>query len=344
MNKVRIGIVGMGRMGITHYSIINTHPDVEIVSISDTSELMLSMLKKYIPTIKTYTDYKEQLTAGDLDGVLVCTPSFLHHPVSKLAAENGISVFCEKPFTTDPALAHELADIFEQKGLVNQVGYVNRFDPVWNRVKRFLEDGVIGRIVHVNAQFFSATITAPQTKEGWRSKRENGGGATYEMGAHVIDLMEFFFGKPEKLYGSVLDYIYSEKVEDVCSAEIAYPCGVNVSLHVDWSDFTYRKPMMKVEIMGDKGKIQADFYGYKIYLREENKAEGLPRGWTTIPMNMIPVECNYYVRGVGFTTQLHTFADAIREGKQAKGCSFREAAYDQELMHEIFENDANSKK
>lgn len=339
MEKVRIGIIGMGRMGITHYSIINTHPAVEIVSVSDTSELVLKMLKKYTPNLKTYTDYEDLLAAKDVDGIIVCTPSFLHHPICKMACENGIGVFCEKPFTTDPKLAFELADMFEAKGLVNQVGYVNRFDPVWNKVKDYILKGVIGKIAHVNAQFYSATITAPQKKEGWRSKRENGGGATYEMGAHIIDLMEFFFGKPEKLYGSVLDYIYSDKVEDVCSAEIAYPGGTNVSLHVDWSDFTYRKPMMKVDIIGDKGKILADFYGYKIFLREENKEVGLSKGWTTVPMNMIPVKAAYYVRGVGFTNQLYTFANAIKDGKNAEGCSFREAADTQELIHCIFEND-----
>ena len=339
MNKVRIGIIGMGRMGITHYSIINTHPSVEIVSVSDTSELILKMLKKYTPNLKTYANYKDLLMAKDVDGIIVCTPSFLHHPICKMACENGVAVFCEKPFTTDPKLAYELADMFEAKGLVNQVGYVNRFDPVWNTVKDYLQKGLIGKVAHVNAQFYSATITAPQKKEGWRSKRENGGGATYEMGAHIIDLMEYFFGKPEKLYGSVLDYIYSDKVEDICSAEIAYPGGTNVSLHVDWSDFTYRKPMMKVDIMGDKGKIQADFYGYKVYLREENKAECLPKGWTTVPMNMIPVKADYYVRGVGFTNQLYTFADAIKENKKAVGCSFREAADSQELIDGIFESD-----
>lgn len=339
MEKVRIGIIGMGRMGITHYSIINTHPSVEIVSVSDTSELILKMLKKYTPNLKTYTDYKDLLAAKDVDGIIVCTPSFLHHPICKMACENGISVFCEKPFTTDPKQAYELADMFEAKGVVNQVGYVNRFDPVWNTVKDYMQKGVIGKIAHVNAQFFSATITAPQKKEGWRSKRENGGGATYEIGAHIIDLMEFFFGKPEKLYGSVLDYIYSDKVEDICSAEIAYPGGTNVSLHVDWSDFTYRKPMMKVDVMGDKGKIQADFYGYKVFLREENKEVGLPKGWTTVPMNMIPVKAAFYVRGVGYTNQLYTFVDAIKEGKKVEGCSFREAADTQELIHGIFEND-----
>ena len=339
MNKVRIGIIGMGRMGITHYSIINTHPSVEIVSVSDTSELILKMLKKYTPNLNIYTDYKELLMAKDIDGVLICTPSFLHYPISKMACENGISVFCEKPFTTDPKLAYELADMFEEKGLINQVGYVNRFDPVWLSVKNYLKKGLIGNVAHVNAQFFSATITAPQKKDGWRSKRENGGGATYEMGAHIIDLMEFFFGKPEKLYGSVLDFIYSDNVEDICSAEIGYPGGTNVSLHVDWSDFTYRKPMMKIEIMGEKGKIHADFYGYRIYLREENKEEGLPKGWTTVPMNMIPVEAAYYVRGVSYTNQLYVFADSIKEGKGANVCSFREAADTQELIHNIFEND-----
>lgn len=339
MEKVRIGIIGMGRMGITHYSIINTHPAVEIVSVSDTSELILKMLKKYKPNLKTYTDYKDLLMAKDIDGVIVCTPSFLHHPICKMACENEISVFCEKPFTTDPKMAYELADMFETKGLINQVGYVSRFDPVWNTVRNYLQKGLIGKVSHVNAQFYSATITAPQKKDGWRSKRENGGGATYEMGAHIIDLMEFFFGKPERLYGSVLDYIYDEKVEDICSAEIAYSGGINVSLHVDWSDFTYRKPMMKIEIMGDKGKILADFYGYKIYLREENKDGGFPKGWTTVPMNMIPVKAAYYVRGVSFTNQLYTFADAIRDGVKAVGCSFREAADTQELIHNIFEND-----
>ena len=339
MEKVRIGVIGMGRMGITHYSIINTHPAVEIVSVSDTTELILKMLKKYKPELKTYTDYKDLILAKDVDGIIVCTPSHLHHPVCKMACENGISVFCEKPFTTEPKLAYELAEMFEAKGLVNQVGYVNRFDPVWNTVKDYMQKGLIGKIAHVNAQFYSATITAPQKKEGWRSKRENGGGATYEMGAHIIDLMVFFFGKPEKLNGSVLDYIYSDKVEDVCSAEITYPNGINVSLHVNWSDFTYRKPMMKIDIIGDKGKIQADFYGYKVFLREENTELGLPKGWTIVPMNMIPVKAAYYVRGVGFTNQLYTFADAILENKKAEGCSFREAADSQELIHGIFEND-----
>ena len=338
MDKVRIGIIGMGRMGLTHYSIINTHSSVEIVSVADTSKIMLDMMKKYIPKLNIYTDYKDLLNAKDIDGVIICTPSSLHYEACKLAYENNISVFCEKPFTTDPKQASELAGLFDSKGLVNQVGYVYRFDVVFNKVKEYLNQGVIGKLIHVNAHFLSSTIVKTQPAKGWRSKRENGGGATYEMGSHVFDLMDFFLGKPQKLFGSSLNSVYSEEVEDICSAEVQYENGVTCSFHVNWSDYTYRKPMLKLDFHGTKGKIQADLYGLKVYLREENKTMNLPEGWTTTPMNMLPDPTPYYVRGTAFTNQLYAFADAIKKSEKTIGCSFSGASDTQELIHQIFDN------
>ncbi len=328
----------MGRMGLTHFSIINTHPNVEVTAIADTSTMMLNMLKKLIPSLNIYEDYKDLLNSGLVDGVIVCTPSSLHYSVCKMACEKGIHVFCEKPFTTDPKLASELADMFEEKGLVNQVGYVYRFDTVFKRVKEILGEKTIGRICHVNVQFLSSTISKMQPEKGWRSKRENGGGATYEMGSHVFDLMEFFFGKPQKIVGTLMNKVYSEAVEDIAEAQVIYPEGISANIHVNWSDYTYRKPMLKIDIHGTLGKIQADLYGYKLYLREENKEKGLPAGWSVVPMNMIHDDCPFYVRGTSFTNQLYEFANAIMESRTSKGCSFRSAVDTQEFIHTIFEN------
>lgn len=338
MDKIRIGIIGMGRMGLTHFSIINTHPNVEVTAIADTSSMMLNMLKKLIPSLKVFEDYKDLLNSELVDGVIVCTPSSLHYQVCKMAYEKGIHVFCEKPFTTDPTLASELANLFEEKGLVNQVGYVYRFDTVFKKVKEILEEKLIGKICHVNVQFLSSTISKMQPEKGWRSKRENGGGATYEMGSHVIDLMEFFFGKPQKIVGTLMNQVYSESVEDISEAQVIYANGISANIHVNWSDYTYRKPMLKIDIHGTLGKIQADLYGYKLYLRQENQDKGLPEGWTTMPMNMIPDECPFYVRGTSFTNQLYEFANAIIESRTSKGCSFRSAVDTQEFIHTIFEN------
>jgi predicted dehydrogenase len=338
MNKVRIGIIGFGRMGLTHYSIINTHPAVEMTAIADTSSTMLNMIKKYLPGTKLFEDYKDLLNSGLVDAIIVCTPSVMHYDVCKMAAEKGINVFCEKPFTTSPAQAKELADIFESKSLVNQVGYVYRFDAVFGKVKEMLDQQLIGKVVHTNVQFLSSTISKMQPEKGWRSKRENGGGATYEMGSHVIDLMEFFFGKPKKIIGTLMNQVYSEAVEDISEAQIVYYDGMSANIHVNWSDYTYRKPMLKLDIHGTKGKIQADLYGYKLFLREENKEAGLPEGWTSVPMNMIPDPCPFYVRGTSFTKQLYEFADAILEKRKSSGCPFREAVDTQEVIHTIFEN------
>lgn len=338
MEKVRIGIVGMGRMGLTHYSIINTHPAVEVTAVADTSKMMLDMLEKYIRGLKVFEDYKDLLNSGQVDAIVVCTPSSLHHPVCKMACEKGIHVFCEKPFTTDPGLAKELADIFEAKGLVNQVGYVYRFDSVFKEVKKLLNSQVLGKVCHVNVQFLSSTISKVQKEKGWRSKRENGGGATYEMGSHVIDLMEFFFGAPEKIIGTQTNHVYSDAVEDICDAQVLYADHVSANIHVNWCDYTFRKPMLKIDIHGTKGKIQADLYGYKLFLREENKEMNLPQGWSSVPMNMIKDECKFYVRGTSFTNQLYEFVDAILEARKTKGCSFRSAVDTQKFIHTIFEN------
>ena len=338
MEKVRVGIIGMGRMGITHYSIINTHPAVEMTAIADTSSMMLNMIKKYLPGTKMFEDYKDLLYSGLVDAVIVCTPSVMHYEVCKMAAEKGICVFCEKPFTTSPEQAKELADLFEQKGLVNQVGYVYRFDVVFNKVKEMLQQQLIGKVCHVNVQFLSSTISKMQPEKGWRSKRENGGGATYEMGSHVIDLMEFFFGKPKKVIGTLMNQVYSEAVEDISEAQVVYEGGVSANIHVNWSDYTYRKPMLKLDIHGTKGKIQADLYGYRLYLREENKDYNLSEGWTNVPMNMLPDPCPFYVRGTSFTNQLYEFADAVLASRKSKGCAFREAVDTQEVIHTIFEN------
>lgn len=338
MDNIRIGIIGMGRMGLTHFSIINTHPNVEITAIADTSSMMLNMLKKLIPSLKVFEDYKDLLNSGLVDGVIVCTPSSLHFPVCKMACEKGIHVFCEKPFTTDPKLASELADMFEKNSLVNQVGYVYRFDTVFKKVKEILDEKLIGKVCHVNVQFLSSTISKMQPEKGWRSKRENGGGATYEMGSHVIDLMEFFFGKPQKIIGTLMNQVYSETVEDITEAQAIYGDGISANIHVNWSDYTYRKPMLKIDIHGTMGKIQADLYGYKLFLREENKEKGFPKGWSVVPMNMIPDECPFYVRGTSFTNQLYEFANAIKESRTSKGCSFRSAVDTQEFIHTIFEN------
>ncbi len=332
---IKLAIVGMGRMGITHYSIINSHPDIEIESIVDPSTVVLSMMKKYLP-VTTFKNYNVLFDTKPPDAILVCTPPNLNEPIIKRAAELGIHVFAEKPFTTKHEDAQELNRLFIENDLVNQVGYVNRFNDVFRKLKYFLEGGIIGDVIRFKSEMFSCTITKEDDSYGWRSSRETGGGAVFEMAAHAIDLVNYLIGKPQKVTGSSLSKIYSSNVEDALTSTLLYPNGVSGTLDVNWSDTSYRKPTNKIEVFGKKGKTLADQHSLKIFLNESNQTHSLSKGWNTFYITDLFEPVPFYVRGNEFTRQLYHFVDCVNNKDLKNSCSFQDGANVLEVIESIF--------
>ena len=95
---VKVGLIGFGRMGLTHFSILNTHPSVKIVSVCDQSATMLKILGKYVD-VKTYSDHTKMLDDSDLECVIISTPGDSHAEIVKTCLKRGLHVFVEKPFT-----------------------------------------------------------------------------------------------------------------------------------------------------------------------------------------------------------------------------------------------------
>jgi predicted dehydrogenase len=337
MRKLKLAIIGMGRMGITHYAIINSHPNIEIESVVDASALILSILNKYAP-IKTFRDYNEMLDETSPDAVLVCTPPNLNFPIIKKIADKGIPAFVEKPFVTKLDESVELANLYANKGLVNQVGYVNRFNDIFIKVKELVENDIIGAIIRFKSEMYSATITKPNESDGWRASRENGGGAVFEMASHAVDLVNFFIGKPDKVVGSSLNYIYSKKVEDVASTTFLYKNGMSGTLDINWSDTSYRKPLNKIELFGEKGRILADQYSIKVFLNRKNEQFDLRQGWNTLYITDVFTPVPFYVRGNEFTRQLYHFVDCIQNKEIKNQCSFNDGVKVIEVIDSIFKD------
>ena len=335
-NKINSAIIGFGRMGITHYSIINSHPDVEIKAVVDTSSLILRLLKKYIKGVNTYDDYNKLFENEALDAVIISTPPALHYSIAMKAAEKGIHVFSEKPFTTDKNKASELAAIFEQKRLINQVGYVNRFNDIFRTVKQYLDKGVIGEVIRFKSEMYSRTITKSEEVKTWRDSRENGGGAVFEVASHAIDLVNFLIGKPDRVTGSCLTFIFSKNVEDAVNATFLYKNGISGTLNVNWSDESFRKPTNKIEIFGSQGKILADQHGLKIFLKKELPVYNLRKGWNTRYITDVFKSVPFYVRGNEFTSQLYHFISCISDEEKINLCSFWAATNTLEVIETIF--------
>ena len=322
-------------MGITHYAIINSHPDVSMVSVAEPSPLVLTLMARYL-SVATFKDYRQLFDQTHPDAILVCTPPNLHFEIIREAGRRGIHVFSEKPFTTKFAEASELARYFTDLGLINQVGYVNRFNDIFCKVKEYIAGGLIGKVIRFKSEMFCCTVTHRDEGSGWRATHECGGGAVYEMASHAIDLVNFLVGKPEKIVGSSLNHIYSKNVEDAVSTTLLYRNDVSGTLYINWSDTSYRKPVNKIEIFGEGGRILADQYSAKIFLNKPAESWSLHQGWNTIYVTDVFKPVPFYVRGNEFTRQLYHFVECIRNRSAFSRCTFSDGADALEVIEEIF--------
>jgi predicted dehydrogenase len=335
---LRGGFTGFGRMGITHFSILNTHPSVKVVSICDKSKTMLGILNKYLD-IEIFSDYQEMIDQSELDFIVISTPADSHSDIIQYALDKDLHVFCEKPFVLNIDEGNPILNSVENKHLVNQVGYVNRFNRVFMEVKRLLELNIIGDIKNFSSEMYGATVLK-DSKGTWRSKRNTGGGCMNEFASHCIDLVTYLIGIPDRISGSILQQIYSTQVEDLVCATFSYNRGFSGTIMVNWSDESVRRPTNIVTIWGTLGKIIADKHAYKIFLRSDNPHKGFRKGWNTRYITEFSDSVRFYVRGNEFTRQLDYFIGCIEKRSKVNLSSFSEAFKTDMIMQEIIA-DAN---
>ena len=333
---INVAIIGLGRMGITHFSIINSHPKVQIKAVADTSLLILSLFKKYVKNVNVYNDFNDLFSKELLDAVIICTPPSLHYPIAIEAAKRKIHIFVEKPCTIEKNKAQELSDIFEQKKLINQVGYVNRFNDIFKKVKEFIEVEALGEVIRFKSEMYSCTITKSESGNNWRDSRSSGGGATFDMAAHAIDLVNYLFGKPDKITGTSLTKIFSKNVEDAVNATFLYKSGISGILDVNWSEISCRKPSNKIEIFCSHGNIFSNQHGIKIYSARELPKFNLSLGWNSLSITDIFESVPFYVRGNEFTSQIYHFIDCIINNDIKNLCTIKDASKTLDVIEKIF--------
>ena len=127
MKKLRVGVIGAGYLGKFHAEKYSQMDDVELVGIADLNRAQADSVSTKVKT-NAYTDYRDLI--GKTDAVSVVVPTPAHFEVSRDFLENGIDVLIEKPITTTLAEADELISISATRGLIIQVGHLERFNPV----------------------------------------------------------------------------------------------------------------------------------------------------------------------------------------------------------------------
>lgn len=336
-DKVKIAVVGLGKMGLSHFSMVNAHPKSDTIAC-DGSGFMVDVLSKNIAT-PIYKDYDDLLANEDLDAVVIATPSRLHAPMVEVALQKGINVFCEKPFCLDWADSQRLTDLASSMGLVAQVGYHYRYVGAFGEMKRLIDAGAIGQITHVLAEAYGPVVLRPK-RTTWRTDKAEGGGCLYDYAAHPLNLLNWFFGAPDQVMGSHLGQVFSEGTDDEVFSTLRWNEGPTAQLSVNWSDESHRKMSTKISLIGTNGRLYADRQECQAYLRKPvDGLDGYDAGWTVKYTTELTDDRWFYLRGEEYSAQLDDFIEAVAAGKKgAVQNDFASATETDKTMAMIIEN------
>jgi predicted dehydrogenase len=249
MKKIAIGVVGLGKMGLLHASMLNVMPDVELVALCDKSSLMVKLFKKIFKnTSIKVTDDLKKIPNLTLDAVYVTTPIASHQPIIKdvLSKKIANNIFVEKTLASNYAQASELCQIANQLNSITMVGYMKRFNVVFQKAKSLLAEGSIGEPLSFSAYAYSSDFL--DTKDA--NLAASRGGPVRDLGCHVIDLAFFLFGD--------LELKATNCVDNSFELNAATKSGLMGQFKISQSMPNYRMPEFGISINGTKGVIQVN--------------------------------------------------------------------------------------
>ncbi len=205
---IRVGIVGLGMMGTTHFKAYRQIPQAEVVAVCDVSGKKLSgdwseaagnidtgaAAMQDLSALKTYGDFGQFVADADIDLVDVCVPTFQHAEMTIQALEAGKHVFCEKPMARTSDLARQMVEAAEAGDRLLAVGHVLRFWPEYLALKQMIDSRAYGAVK--SATFTRLSPRPLWSWEGWLQDPARSGAVALDLHIHDTDTVQWFFGRP----------------------------------------------------------------------------------------------------------------------------------------------------
>lgn len=246
---LRIGIVGMGRMGLVHSGILSVLPNVELVAVCEKNRFIRRFAKNLFRSLNI-VDNLDKLEVSNLNAVFVTTPIPSHFPVAKTILENNISknLFVEKTLAQTYEEARLLVDLAQSYHSVTMVGYLRRFYVTFNKAKELLRKSAIGKVESFQAYAYSSDFLEAKEDEKIPSSR---GGVLRDLGCYAIDLALWFFGDLAVEHngaginnreGGMINFTLRNS-------------EVTGELKVSWQKENYRLPEVGFSVVGSEGKL-----------------------------------------------------------------------------------------
>jgi predicted dehydrogenase len=324
--RVRVAVVGLGKMGTLHLSLLSHMHDVEIVALVDTNKALFRTVQSMGVTGRFYATLEQALAAETVEAVYLITPTFTHVPLIKQALAAGVHVFVEKPVALHAGEITELARLRTDR--IIQVGYTMLYVPVIREVRRILDTGSLGPIISVQASFAHGEVFGP--KKGWMfNPALSGGGVLMNPGPHLFSIIAYLFGEPTRITGAIRE-LYTPGLDDVVEAHFSYP-HYTLSAKLSWS--VPDKPIGETQltIRTRRGWIKTN--GHEIRLSRDGKRQTI-REEALLPDTVF--ELNPAAYGSAYFAESRAFIEAVQGAKRPVPNTLSKALAIETMIHQLY--------
>ena len=380
--RLRVGMVGYAFMGAAHsHAWRNAHRffdlplTPELTAIAGRNEAAVSAAAERLGWNSVETDWRRLLERDDIDLIDICTPGDTHPQIAIAALEAGKHVLCEKPLANSVAEAERMTDAANAaaaNGVFAMCGFTYRRVPALSLARRFVEEGRLGEIRHVRAQYLQDWLSDENAPLTWRlDKSKAGSGALGDIGAHVIDLAQWVTGSDIVGLSAIVNTFVTERpvggdmvglggtgssdaekgpvtVDDAAAFTARFDNG-SIGVFEATRFALGRKNTIRLEVNGSKGSIAFDFEDMNELQyydgTEDAEVQGFRRIIVTDPVH--PYVANWWPAGHGlgyehgFTHQVVDLVRDIAAGVQPRP-SFEDALQVQRVLAAV-ENSADAR-
>ncbi len=308
--KLKVGIIGLGFMGSTHFGIHKQLGMSDIIAVADVDERKTagdwsSIIGNIgdsdnskpvdMSGIKAYSDAMDLINNPEVEVVDICVPTTLHAKYAVAALEKGKHVFCEKPIGRSAADAAVITAAAEKSDKFFMNGLCIRYWPEYRHAFELYTSGKLGKMVSAVFKRVSPSIHGNSWQD-WFMKERESGSALLDLHLHDTDLVRYFFGKPLSVTSFGLKGFRSDAGIDHVVTNYDFGDGSLVMAEGGWAPAKTTPFEMSFQIVCEKGTIRFSELGYKV-LYEDGKieepkpaVEDMPTGWH--------VELDYFLSSV----------------------------------------------
>ncbi len=257
MDKLRIGVVGVGNVGTAHATAFyqGMVTDGVLSALCDTDPIRAERLKTLFPGVPVFSSHTELFASGSVDALIIATPHYAHPLIAMDAFSYGLHVLSEKPIGVFCKNAREAVALAEKKGLVYGVMFNQRCNKLFKLAKKMCEDGVIGelkRSVWIITNWYrkQAYYESGSWRASWRGE---GGGVLLNQAPHNLDLWQWICGMPSKITAECkIARFHDIEVEDEATILASYENGATGVFLTSTGDYPGTN---RFEITGTKGTL-----------------------------------------------------------------------------------------